>query len=74
VLGGSDAAASYVRAVRDLRFGHDAPGPTRSERRALRRQLAAGLGMLGTLRAWWALPPVSPGALKRRLRRPYTQK
>jgi hypothetical protein len=74
VLGGSDAAASYVRAVRDQRFAYDAPGPTRSERRALRRQLAAGLGWNGVLRAWWALPPVAHGALKRRLRRPYTQK
>jgi transglutaminase-like putative cysteine protease len=74
VLGGSDAAAGYVRAVRDQRFGPSAPGPTSAQRRALRRQLAAGLGMLGTLRAWWALPPVSLDALKTRLRRPYTQK
>jgi transglutaminase-like putative cysteine protease len=74
VLGGSDAAAAYVRAVRDQRFRAAAPGPTSAQRRALRRQLAAGLGMLGTLRAWWALPPVSLDALKTRLRRPYTQK
>jgi transglutaminase-like putative cysteine protease len=74
VLGGSDAAAAYVRAVRDRRFRAAAPGPTSGQRRALRRQLAAGLGMLGMLRAWWALPPVSLAALKTRLRRPYTQK
>jgi transglutaminase-like putative cysteine protease len=74
VLGGSDSAAAYVRAVRDQRFAHDAPGPTGAHRRALRRQLAAGLGMLGIVRAWWALPPALPRALKGRLRRPYTQK
>jgi transglutaminase-like putative cysteine protease len=74
VLGGSDGAAAYVRAVRDQRFCRSAPGPTSAQRRALRRQLAAGLGMLGRLRAWWALPPALPGALKTRLRRPYTQK
>ncbi len=70
VLGGSDAAAAYVRAVRDQRYAHRAPGPTRAQRRALRRQLASGLGVRGTLRAWWALPPKP---LKRRLRRPYTE-
>jgi protein-glutamine gamma-glutamyltransferase len=69
VLGGSDAAAAYVRAVRDQRYGYRAPGPTAAQRRALRRQLASGLGVLGALRAWWALPPAP---LKRRLRRPYT--
>jgi hypothetical protein len=74
VLGGSDAAAGYVRAVRDQRFSTSAPGPTSAQRRALRRQLAAGLGTLGTLRAWWALPPALPAGLKSRLRRPYTHK
>jgi len=74
LLGGSDTAAAYVRAVRDQRFAPDAPGPSGAQRRALRRQLAAGLGWAGIVRAWWALPPVLPGALKRRLRRPYTQK
>jgi hypothetical protein len=74
LLGGSDASAAYVRAVRDRRFRASAPGPTGAQRRALRRQLAAGLGTLGQLRAWWALPPVPPNALKDRLRRPYTQK
>jgi protein-glutamine gamma-glutamyltransferase len=69
VLGGSDAAADYVRAVRDQRYGYRAPGPTAAQRRALRRQLASGLGLRGTLRAWWALPPVP---LKGRPRRPYT--
>jgi transglutaminase-like putative cysteine protease len=74
LLGGSDAAAGYVRAVRDQRFSPSAPGPTGAQRRALRGQLAAGLGTLGRLRAWWALPPALPAALKTRLRRPYTHK
>jgi hypothetical protein len=79
VLGGSDAAAAYVRAVRDRRYGYRTAGPTAAQRRALRRQLGSGLGGLGTLRAWWALPPAprqaiasGVGALKRRLRRSYT--
>jgi hypothetical protein len=58
VLGGSDAAQGYLRAVRRHRYGdEDGPPPTREERRALRRVLSAGLGPLGTLRGWWALPP-----------------
>jgi transglutaminase-like putative cysteine protease len=80
VIGGSDAAAAYVRAVRDQRFGYAAPGPTGAQRRALRGQLGAGLGVPGKLRAWWALPPAPRRALKSglralktRLRRPYTQ-
>ena len=31
--------------------------PTREQRRALRRELASGLGLRGRLRALWALPP-----------------
>jgi hypothetical protein len=72
VLGGTDGAAAYIRAVRDKRFAPGAPGPTPAQRRALRRQLGAGLGLRGALRAWWALPPSPLGALKGRLRRPYT--
>ena len=45
-----------------------------AQRRALRRQLGSGLGLRGALRAWWALPPLPPGALKDRRRRPYTPK
>jgi transglutaminase-like putative cysteine protease len=57
-LGGSDAAQGYLRAVREHRYGRtDAPVPTREQRRALRRVLGAGLGPLGRLRGWWALPP-----------------
>jgi hypothetical protein len=70
LLGGSDAAAAYVRAVRDRRYGRATQAPTRAQRRALRRQLASGLGLRGVLRAWWALPPLPPAGLKDRLRRP----
>jgi len=71
ILGGSDAAAAYVRAVRDQRFGRDASGPTAAQRRALRRVLGAGLGARGRLIGMWALPPALPPAapLKTRLRR-----
>jgi hypothetical protein len=58
VLGGTDAAQGYLRAIRRHRYGDpDAPPPTREQRRALRRVLGAGLGPFGTLRGWWALPP-----------------
>jgi hypothetical protein len=67
LLGGSDAAAAYVRAVRDQRFSRDARGPTAAQRRALRRVLGAGLGTRGRLIGMWALPPAAP--LKGRLRR-----
>jgi transglutaminase-like putative cysteine protease len=75
LLGGSEAAAAYVRAVRNQRFGRDAEGPTSAQRRALRRVLATGLGARGAIRGYWALPPALPSApaLKRRLRRPYTE-
>ncbi|HLH66155.1 MAG TPA: transglutaminase-like domain-containing protein [Solirubrobacteraceae bacterium] len=49
-------AAAYVRAVRMARYA-DGPPPTRAQRRALRRELARGLGAAGALRALWALPP-----------------
>jgi transglutaminase-like putative cysteine protease len=67
ILGGSDAAAAYVRAVRDQRFGRDASGPTATQRRALRRVLGSGLGARGRVIGFWALPPAAP--LKTRLRR-----
>ena len=50
-------AASYVRALRLARFAGAARLPSVDERRALRTQLALGLGVVGRLRAWWALPP-----------------
>ncbi len=51
------AAESYVRLLRRARFAGEEHLPNLSERRALRSQLAEGLGLGGWLRAWWALPP-----------------
>jgi hypothetical protein len=53
----SPEAAGYVRTLRLARFADDRTLPRASQRRALRGQLAAGLGVAGRLRAWWALPP-----------------
>ncbi len=50
-------AAAYVQAIRLQRFGGGGELPTRSQRRALRASLRAGLGVTGGLRALWALPP-----------------
>jgi transglutaminase-like putative cysteine protease len=55
-----DGDGGYVRALRERRYGGRGAGPTRAQRRALRRCLAAGLGLGGRLRAWWALPPRLP--------------
>ena len=57
-LGGSPEAAAYLRTLRAGRYGPAPPAaPTSAQRRALRRELAAGLGLPGRLRALWALPP-----------------
>jgi hypothetical protein len=53
----SPAAAAYVRAVRELRYGGRPRAPTAAQRRGLRTELARGMGLAGRLRAWWALPP-----------------
>lgn len=53
----SPEAASYIRAIRMARFGGDGRLPSTDQRRALRAQLRAGLGMGGILRGLWALPP-----------------
>ncbi len=50
-------AQEYVRALADARYGYGGHRPTRAQRAALRRELGAGLGRRGRLRAWWALPP-----------------
>jgi protein-glutamine gamma-glutamyltransferase len=52
-------AAAYLRSLRAGRYGRDRPPPTPAQRRALRRQLAEGLGIRGRLRSLWALPPWS---------------
>jgi len=63
----SPGAEAYVRAIRLSRFAGTSARPTAAQRRALRSQLSAGLGMLGALRALWALPPRAPGAPLRRV-------
>jgi hypothetical protein len=58
MLAGSDGALGYVKTLRIARYGPDPDAtPTPRQRRALRRELAAGLGLGGRLRALWALPP-----------------
>ena len=60
----SPAAAGYVRAVRDLRYGGRPGSPTAAQRRGLRTELARRDGRRrGRLRAWWALPPNHARAL-----------
>ena len=56
----SPQAARYLRRLRLARYGSRSELPTGQERRALRSQLAAGLGLIGWIRAWWALPPRRP--------------
>jgi transglutaminase-like putative cysteine protease len=51
------AAAGYVRALRETRYRDTPRHPTRAQRRGLRSELGRGSGLLGRLRAWWALPP-----------------
>jgi hypothetical protein len=50
-------AAGYVRALRLTRYSSEAQAPTPAQRRALRARLSEGLGIVGRLRALWALPP-----------------
>jgi hypothetical protein len=56
-LRSSPDAAGYVRALRVSRYGGDPAAPSAAQRRALRQELARGLGFIGRLRALWALPP-----------------
>jgi hypothetical protein len=75
LLAGSDGALGYVQALRRARYGGGGASPTPAQRRALRRELAAGLGARGRIRALWALPPQSAellDALRPRRRRSYT--
>jgi transglutaminase-like putative cysteine protease len=51
-------AESYLRTLAAARYGYESGSPTREQRAALRRELGAGLGVRGRLRAWWALPPL----------------
>jgi transglutaminase-like putative cysteine protease len=75
MLAGSDGAAGYVASLRVARYGAGGPAPTPRQRRALRRELAAGLGLGGRIRALWALPPRFAelvDTLRPRRRRSYT--
>ncbi|HYM58359.1 MAG TPA: transglutaminaseTgpA domain-containing protein [Solirubrobacteraceae bacterium] len=56
-LGARREGSAYLTALRAARYGPDDSGPTAEQRRVFRRELAAGLGWRGRLRAWWALPP-----------------
>jgi transglutaminase-like putative cysteine protease len=56
-LGGTPAAAAYLRALRTGRYAGSPAPPPAGGRRALRRELASGRGPAGVLRALWALPP-----------------
>jgi transglutaminase-like putative cysteine protease len=56
-LRSAPAAAAYVASLREGRYGFGGTSPTRRQRAALRRALAAGLGLRGRARALWALPP-----------------
>jgi Flp pilus assembly protein TadB len=60
-FGDSPGAVRYLRRLRLARFGAGNELPTGPERRALRAQLASGLGVTGWIRAWWALPPRRTG-------------
>jgi hypothetical protein len=53
----STDAAGYIRALRLARFGGTSERPSARQRRALRGQLRAGLGLAGFARATWAIPP-----------------
>lgn len=54
---GSPDACGYVRALRLARYRTGGGEPPPGGRRALRAELAAGLGLRGRMRALWALPP-----------------
>jgi hypothetical protein len=67
----SDRAASgYVRVLSLARYRDAEVLPTAAQRRAVRRELADGLGPAGSLRALWALPPWPPGTGLRAVRLP----
>ncbi len=53
----SSGAVAYLRSVAAARYGGRALRPTGAQRRALRGALGHGLGLVGRLRSWWAVPP-----------------
>jgi protein-glutamine gamma-glutamyltransferase len=64
----SPGAAGYVRSLRLARYGSQSAPPSAAERRALRHELRIGLGLIGRVRALWALPPRLRGTPMRRSR------
>ena len=60
---GGPGAAAYLAHLREGRYGPESPGPpTSRDRRAVRRDLAAGRGVWGRMRALAAMPPWGPAA------------
>jgi transglutaminase-like putative cysteine protease len=60
---GGPAAAAYLAQLREGRYGVEPTGrPTSRDRRAVRRDLAAGRGAWGRMRALAAMPPWGPTA------------
>jgi hypothetical protein len=58
---GGPAAAAYLAQLREVRYRAEANGPpTSRDRRAMRRDLAAGRGVWGRMRALAAMPPWGP--------------
>jgi len=53
----SPEVAAYFRSLASGRYGLVWVPPSREGRKALRRALASGLGFIGPVRAWWAMPP-----------------
>jgi protein-glutamine gamma-glutamyltransferase len=56
-LGSARGGSAYLAALREARYRARAAPPSPGQRRALRRELAAGLGWRGRAQSWWALPP-----------------
>jgi protein-glutamine gamma-glutamyltransferase len=58
------AAAGYAAKLRRARYAPRDPGPpTAAERRALRRELTAGLGLRARLRGLYVIPPGGPSTV-----------
>ena len=58
---GGPAAAAYLAQLREVRYRAVASGlPTARDRRAMRRDLGAGRGVWGRMRALAAMPPWGP--------------
>jgi len=59
------ASSSYAARLRSARYERgDHPLPGMAERRALRGELTAGLGLRGRLRGLLAIPPGGPTGLR----------